>query len=51
VTDNVIDPNFVLSCFDVAVIVAVPAVDGVKRPLLLIMPALEGLTDQRTVPL
>jgi hypothetical protein len=33
---------------EVAVIVAVPAVAGVKTPALLTLPKLDGLTDQAT---
>jgi len=41
----------VVSWVDVAVIVAVPAVVGVKTPVLLIVPMLVGLTDQVTAEL
>jgi len=41
-------PVLVPSWTDVAVIVAVPAFTGVKTPVLLIAPMLDGLTDQVT---
>jgi hypothetical protein len=44
-------PDLVVSWVDVAVIVAVPAVVGVKTPVLLIVPMLVGLTDQVTAEL
>ena len=37
-TVTVVDPNFVVSCLDVAVIVAVPAPDGVNTPPAVIVP-------------
>jgi hypothetical protein len=37
-----------VSCVDVAVIVAVPADVGAKTPELLTVPIIEGLTDQVT---
>jgi hypothetical protein len=40
--------DFVVSSVEVAVIVAVPAADDVKTPALLIVPVLDGLTDQVT---
>jgi hypothetical protein len=40
-----------VSGVDVAVIVAVPAVAGVKTPALLMLPMLDGLTDQLTLGL
>jgi hypothetical protein len=43
-------PALVPSCVDVAVIVAVPAVElGVKTPVAVIVPAVLGLTDHVTV--
>jgi hypothetical protein len=41
-------PDLVESCVEVALIVAVPATDGVKTPALLTDPMLVGLTDQET---
>jgi hypothetical protein len=41
-------PDFVASCVDVAITVALPAVAGEKTPALLIAPILVGLTDQVT---
>ncbi len=41
-------PDFGVSCANIAVMVALPAADGVKSPELLIVPALAGLTDQAT---
>jgi hypothetical protein len=41
-------PDFVGSWVEVAVIVAVPAPAGVKRPVLLTIPMLVGLTDHVT---
>jgi hypothetical protein len=50
VTTTAVDPDFVTSCVDVAVIVAVPAVElGVKTPAAEIVPAVDGLTDHVTV--
>jgi uncharacterized membrane protein len=48
VTVTVAAPDLVASCADVAVIVAVPAPVGVKTPALLMLPMLDGLTDQVT---
>jgi len=48
VTVTVAEPDFVVSCVDVAVMVAVPAPAGVKTPALLTVPMLAGLTDQVT---
>jgi len=48
VTVTVALPDFVESCADVAVIVAVPAPVGVKTPALLTVPMLVGLTDHVT---
>lgn len=48
VTVTVAEPDFVVSCVDVAVIVAVPSPDGAKRPALLTAPMLAGLTDHVT---
>jgi hypothetical protein len=41
-------PDFVESCVELAVIVAVPAPAGVKTPALLTTPIPEGLTDHVT---
>ena len=41
-------PDFVESCVDVAVTVAVPAPVGVNTPALLTVPMLVGLTDHVT---
>jgi len=41
-------PDFVESCVDVAVTVAVPAPVGVNTPTPLTVPMLVGLTDQVT---
>jgi hypothetical protein len=41
-------PDLIASCVDVAEIVAVPVDDGVKTPVLLTLPILDGLTDQVT---
>ena len=41
-------PDFVESCVEVAVIVAMPAPTGVNTPALLTAPIPEGLTDQDT---
>jgi hypothetical protein len=50
VTTTAALPVFVPSCVDVAVIVAVPAVElGVKTPAGEMLPAVLGLTDQVTV--
>jgi hypothetical protein len=48
VTITCVWPDLVVSCVEVAVIVAVPAAAGVKTPLELTEPALDGLTDQVT---
>jgi hypothetical protein len=48
VTTTVADPDFVVSCVEVAVIVAVPALAGVNTPRLLTLPIPAGLTDQVT---
>jgi hypothetical protein len=48
VTVTVELPDFVESCVDVAVIVAVPAPVGVNTPALLTVPMLVGLTDHVT---
>ena len=45
---TVAEPDLVVSCVEVAVIVAVPAPLGVKTPALLTLPMLDGLTDQVT---
>jgi hypothetical protein len=50
VTTTAAEPVLVPSCVDVAVIVAVPAVElGVKTPAAVIVPAVLGLTDHVTV--
>ena len=41
-------PDLVVSSVDVAVMVAVPAVAGVKTPAELTLPMPDGLTDQLT---
>jgi len=48
VTVTAVEPDLVVSWVDVAEIVAVPVVAGVKTPVLLTAPMLEGLTDQVT---
>ena len=48
-TVSVPEPNLEESCAEVAVIVAVPVAEGVKTPALLMLPMLDGLTDQVTV--
>jgi hypothetical protein len=45
------DPDFVVSCVEVAVIVAVPVEDGVNTPALLTLPIAVGVTDHATVEL
>ena len=42
------DPDFVVSCVDVAVMVAFPVSTGVNMPALLTVPMLVGLTDHLT---
>jgi hypothetical protein len=42
------DPDFVVSCVDVAVMVAVPVPAGVRTPAPLTVPMLVGLTDHVT---
>jgi hypothetical protein len=42
------DPLFVMSCVEVAVIVAVPVSDDVNTPELVTVPMLEGLADHVT---
>jgi len=46
VTTTVAEANFVVSCADVAVMVAVPGPAGMYAPMLLTVPILAGLTDQ-----
>jgi len=41
-------PNLVESCAEVALIVAAPDDPGVKTPVLLMLPMLDGITDQLT---
>ena len=48
-TTTLADPDFVTSCVDVAVMVAVPMPDGVKTPDVPMVPRLVGLTAQVTV--
>ena len=48
VTAIVVEPDFVVSCWEVAVIVAVPVAAAVKVPLLFMLPMLAGLTDHVT---
>ena len=45
VTVTVADPDFEVSWVEVAVMLAVPVVAGVKSPLLFIVPIPDGLTD------
>ena len=47
-TVTVAEPDLVVSCVEVAVIVAAPAAAGVKMPALLTVPIVEGLTDHVT---
>jgi hypothetical protein len=47
-TDTLVEPLLVVSCAEVAVMVAVPALLGVKTPEPLTDPILVGLTDQLT---
>jgi uncharacterized membrane protein len=47
-TVTVAMPDLVESCFDVAVMVAVPVPAGVRTPALLTVPMLVGLTDHVT---
>ena len=51
VTVTEAEPDFVVSSADVAVMVAVPALLGVKTPELLTEPMLVGLTDHVTAEL
>ena len=48
VTATVADPDLVVSCVEVAVMVAVPAADAVKTPELSTVPTLAGLTAHVT---
>ena len=48
VTVTVDEPDLEASCVEVAVMVAVPAVAGVKTPELFTVPMVDGLTDQFT---
>jgi len=41
-------PDFVVSCVDIAMMVAVPDAFGVNTPELLTVPRLVGLTDHVT---
>lgn len=51
VTITVVEPDLVASWVEVAVMVAVPALLGVKTPVLLIVPMLVELTDHETAEL
>ena len=51
VTVIVADPDWVGSCMDLAVMVAVPAAAGVKTPVPLIPPTVDGPIDQITAEL
>jgi hypothetical protein len=48
VTMTVAEPDLVVSCTDVALIVAVPVAVGVKTPEALTEPIVDGLTDHVT---
>ena len=48
VTVTVVEPDFVESCVEVAMMVAVPAAVGVKTPALLTAPMFAGVTDHAT---
>ena len=48
VTVTVVEPDFFVSCVDVAVSVAMPVAAGVKMPELPTVPALDGDTDHET---
>ncbi|MFZ0306034.1 MAG: hypothetical protein WAL75_25335 [Terracidiphilus sp.] len=50
-TVMLVEPNFVESCAEVAVMVAAPALLGVKTPETLTVPMLVGLTDHVTAEL
>lgn len=50
-TVTVDEPDLLASCVEVAVMVAVPAPEGVRTPPLVIVPAVEGETDQETAEL
>jgi hypothetical protein len=50
-TTTVAKPDLVVSCVEVAVMVAVPAAVGVNTPLLPTVPMFVGLTDHVTVEL
>jgi len=50
-TATLADPDFEVSCVEVAITVAVPVAAGVNTPPLLTVPMVEGLTDQVTVVL
>jgi hypothetical protein len=51
VTVTAAEPDFVVSCIELAVIVAVPEVDGVNTPVPLTLPTLAGLADHATAVL
>jgi hypothetical protein len=50
-TTTVAFPDLVVSCVEVAVIVAIPELAGVKTPALLTVPMPEGLIAQVTAEL
>jgi len=50
-TVTVVEPDLVESLVDVAVMVAVPAVAGVKTPVLVTAPMLPGVTVHATAEL
>jgi hypothetical protein len=47
-TATVAEPDLVVSCVEVAVMMAVPVAVGVKTPEALTEPIVDGLTDQVT---
>jgi hypothetical protein len=50
-TTTLLEPDFVVSCVEVAVMVAVPVALGVNTPAGLIVPIFGGLIDQFTAVL
>lgn len=50
-TETIAEPNLLESCVEVAVMVAVPVVEGVKVPVVVTDPMLDGLTDHVTAVL
>lgn len=50
-TETVAEPDLLESCVETAVMVAVPVVEGVKTPVVLTEPMLDGLTDHETAGL